>query len=140
MDEERYRFLGGVDAQAYAPYVKCPVLMLCSTNDERFDADRAFDTFARINPGQEKTFYFSARYNGHIGNTALGDLDLFTDKYLKGREVFMPAPVDISIEEDGGELVAKICFDKNGEADYCEVFMAEEQYRFCNKGLDALRT
>ena len=126
MDEERYRFLGGVDAQAYAPYVKCPVLMLCSTNDERFDADRAFDTFARINPGQEKTFYFSARYNGHIGNTALGDLDLFTDKYLKGREVFMPAPVDISIEEDGGELVAKICFDKNGEADYCEVFMAED--------------
>ena len=131
MDEERYRFLGGVDSQAYAPYVRCPVLMLCSTNDDRFDADRAFDTFARVNAEQEKTFYFSARYNGHIGNTAIKDLELFAAKYLKGREVFIPSPVDISIEEEDGELVAKICFDKNGEADYCEVFMAEDMPDSC---------
>ena len=126
MDEERHRFLAGVDAQAYAPYAKCPVLMLCSTNDEDFDADRAFDTFARINEAQEKTFYFSARYNGHIGNTAMNDLDLFIDKYLKNREVFIPGPAEITIDEDEGELVAKISFDKNGEVKYCEVYMAED--------------
>ena len=126
MDEERYRFLGGVDAQAYAQSVKCPVLMLCSTNDANFDADRAFDTFARVGAGQEKTFYFSARYDGHIGNTAFNDLELFLAKFLKGREVFVPSPVNISIEEDDGELVAKICFDSNGEVEYCEVFMAED--------------
>lgn len=127
MDEERYRFLGGVDAQAYAQYVRCPVLMLCSTNDRRFDADRAFDTFARVNPQQEKTFYFSARYDGHIGNTAFNNLNLFIDKYLKGREVFVPSPIEISIEEDeDGELIAKVCFDRNGEAEYCEAFMAED--------------
>lgn len=127
MDDERYRFLAGVDAQAYAQLAKCPVLMLCSTNDENFDADRAFDTFARINPEQEKTFYFAARYNGCIGHTGLNDLDLFIDKYLKRREVFIPTPADIVIEEDGdGELVARVRFDRNGEVTYCEVFMAEE--------------
>ena len=126
MDDERYRFLAGVDAQAYAQYVKCPMLMLCSTNDERFDADRAFDTYARINPQMSKTFNFSARYNGHIGNTGLNDLDLFINKFLKGREVFIPSPVDIFIEEDEGELVARIRFDPNGECKYCEVFMAED--------------
>ena len=126
MDDERYRFLAGVDAQAYAQYVKCPILMLCSTNDERFDADRAFDTYARINPQMSKTFNFSARYNGHIGNTGLNDLDLFINKFLKGREVFVPSPVDIFIEEDEGELVARILFDPNGECKYCEVFMAED--------------
>ena len=126
MDDERYRFLAGVESQAYAPYVKCPVLMLCSTNDEGFDADRAFDTFARINPEMEKTFYFAARYNGHIGNTGLNDLDLFIDKYLKGREVFIPAPIEISVEEDEGELVARIKFDRNGEVKYCDVYMAED--------------
>lgn len=131
MDEERYRFLGGVDSQAYAPYVRCPVLMLCSTNDDRFDADRAFDTFARINPQQEKTFYFSARYNGHIGNTSFKNLEMFAAKYLKGREVFVPAPVELSIEEDAGELVAKVLFDKNGEAEYCEVYMAEDTPESC---------
>ena len=126
MDDERYRFLAGVESQAYAPYVKCPVLMLCSTNDEGFDADRAFDTYARINPAMDKTFYFAARYNGHIGNTGLNDLDLFIDKYLKGREVFIPTPVEIGVEEDDGELVARIKFDSNGEVKYCDVYMAED--------------
>lgn len=128
MDEERYRFLGGVDAQAYAQHVKCPILMLCSTNDSRFDADRAFDTFARIAPEQEKAFYFSARYDGHIGNTAFKDMELFLDKYLKKYEVFVPKPIDISIEEEDGALVAKICFDPNGEVKYCEAFMAEDNF------------
>ncbi len=127
MDDERYRYIAGVESQSYAPYVKCPVLMLCSTNDERFDADRAFDTMARVNPSQEKTFYFAARYNGHIGNTGLNDLDLFLEKYLKGRAVFVPQPADVQIEEDvDGELVAKISFDRNGEVTYCEVYMAED--------------
>ena len=126
MDDERYRFLAGVESQAYAQYAKCPVLMLCSTNDEGFDADRAFDTYARINPDMDKTFYFAARYNGHVGNTGLNDMDLFIDKYLKGREVFIPAPVEIGVEEDDGELVARIKFDRNGEVKYCDVYMAED--------------
>lgn len=126
MNDERYRFLAGVDAQAYVQYVKCPVLMLCSSNDDRFDADRAFDTFARINPAMDKTFFFAARYCGCIGNTGLNDLDLFADKYLKEREVFVPSPVEISIEEDEGELVARIRSDPNGELTYCEVYMAED--------------
>ena len=126
MDDERYRFLAGVDSQAYAQYAKCPVLMLCSTNDERFDADRAFDTFARINPEQSKSFYFAVRYNGRIGKTGMEDLDLFCDKYLKNREVFVPSPAEISVEEDDGELTARVKFDPNGEMKYCEVFMAED--------------
>lgn len=126
MNDERYRFLAGVESQAYAPYVKCSVLMLCATNDEGFDADRAFDTYSRINPESDKTFYFAARYNGHIGNTGLNDLDLFIDKYLKGREVFIPAPIEIGVEEEDGELVARIKFDRNGEVKYCDVFMAED--------------
>ena len=127
MDDERYRFIAGIESQSYAPYVRCPILMLCSTNDELFDADRAFDTFARIAPNCDKTFYFAARYNGHIGNTGLNDLDLFIGKYLKGREVFIPAPAEVAIEEDtDGELVARIRFDRNGEVKYCEVYMAED--------------
>ncbi|MCX4287703.1 MAG: hypothetical protein OSJ68_10550, partial [Clostridia bacterium] len=49
LDNERYRFIAGIDSQAYAPYVQCPVMILCSTNDPRFDYDRAYDTFSRIN-------------------------------------------------------------------------------------------
>lgn len=127
LDDERYRFLGAVDSQAYAPYVKCPVLMLNSTNDSNFDADRAFDTYARINPEMEKTFHFATRYDGRIGNTSLANLDLFTDKFLKNRAVFIPSPVEIAIEEDNdGELIARLTMDSNGEFTECKVFMAED--------------
>ena len=127
MDDERYRYIAGVESQSYAPQVKCPLLMLCSTNDEGFDADRAFDTFLRIEGKQEKTFYFAARYGGHIGKTGVHDLDLFIRKHLKGREVFVPEPTDISIEEDtDGELIARVCSDQNGEVTYSEVYMAED--------------
>ena len=127
LDDERYRFLAAVDSQAYAPYVRCPVLMLCSTNDRCFDADRAFDTYARINPEMEKTFYFAARYDGHIGHNSLANLDLFIDKHLKDRAVFIPSPVEIVIEEDSdGELVAHLTMDSNGEYTECNVFLAED--------------
>lgn len=126
LDDERYRYIAGVESQSYAPQVKCPLLMLCSTNDEGFDADRAFDTFSRIEGSQEKTFYFAARYGGHIGNTGMNDLDLFIHKHLKGREVFIPDPTDLTIEEDAdGELIARVRSDPNGEVTYSEVFMAE---------------
>ncbi len=128
MDDERYRFLAGVESQAYAPYVKCPMLMLSATNDGNLDADRAFDTYARINPEMPKSFYFAARYDGHIGNTGLSDLFLFLEKYLKDRDRFIPEPVSLTIEEDEGELVARVNTEHNtgGKLDYCDVFMAED--------------
>ena len=128
MDDERYRFLAGVESQSYAQYVKCPMLMLCATNDENFDADRAFDTYARIAPEMPRSFYFSARYDGHIGNTGLNDLLLFAEKYLKEKDRFIPEPVTVSIEEDEGDLVARVNTEHNtgGRVDYCELFMAED--------------
>lgn len=126
MDDERYRFLAGVESQAYAPYAKCPVLMLCSTNDENFEADRAFDTYARINPEVEKSFYFAVRYNGCIGRNGLEDLFSFLGKYLKGMEMFIPAPLEICVDEDGGDLVARVRVDQDGEVSAFNAYMAED--------------
>lgn len=126
MTDERYRFLAGVDSQAYAPYVRCPVLMLCATNDDRFDADRAFDTYARINPQVDKSFNFAVRYGGFIGKSGAEDLRAFLGKYLRGMEMFIPAPLEICIDEDDGDLVAKVRLDKDGEVKYYNAYMAED--------------
>ena len=126
MTDERYRFLAGVDSQAYAPYVRCPVLMLCATNDEQFDADRAFDTYARINPQVDKSFNFAVRYGGFIGKSGAEDMRAFLGKYLKGMEMFIPAPLEICIDEDDGDLVAKVRLDKDGEVRYYNAYMAED--------------
>ena len=59
-DEERHRFIAGIDSQSYAPYVRCPVLLLSAVNDTKHDYDRVYDTFQQINPAVEKAFLYSA--------------------------------------------------------------------------------
>ncbi|MGN1052189.1 MAG: alpha/beta hydrolase family protein, partial [Candidatus Scatosoma sp.] len=41
-------FIAGVEAESYAPFVRCPVLMCCAMEDTFFDCDRAYDTFVRL--------------------------------------------------------------------------------------------
>lgn len=49
MNDERFSWIAGVEAQSYAQYAKCPVLFLGATNDVEFCFDRARDTLARVN-------------------------------------------------------------------------------------------
>ena len=126
-DEERHRFIAGVDSQSYAPYVKCPVLLLSAVNDVKHDYDRVYDTFQQLNPAVEKAFLYSSHGNGLIGVHSSADMDLFLDKYLKGRSVFISGPVGISVEEDEeGNLVVRVEFDENGELKEYGIFYTEK--------------
>ncbi|MDE7087254.1 MAG: hypothetical protein K2O67_03575, partial [Clostridia bacterium] len=101
-DDERYRFSAGIDSQAYAPYVKCPMLILCTTNDPEFDCDRAYDTFSRINSeySRQSSISFSVNCGGNIDYRSTNDLFMFLDSYVKDRHVFMPRPADIEVCAD----------------------------------------
>lgn len=129
LNEERYRFIAGIDSQAYAPYVRCPVLMLCSTNDPRFDYDRAYDTFSRINSQyvSESAIAYSVQFNSCIGNKSAADMFMFLDKNLKNRQVFIPKPAEISVEVDEeSNLIAKAIFDDQGIVENCGMYIAED--------------
>lgn len=126
-DEERHRFIAGLDSQSYAPYIKCPVLLLSAVNDTKHDYDRVYDTFRLLDPALEKAFLYSAHGNGLIGTHSLADIDLFLDKYLKNHSVFISAPVSVSVEEDAaGDLVVKAAFDVQGEIVSCGIFYTEK--------------
>lgn len=129
LDEERYRFIAGIDSQAYAPAVRCPVLMLCPAIDNRFDYDRAYDTFSRINPEFIKgsAIAYTINCNGGIDADGVKDMFLFFDKYLKNRQVFIPRPADVLVEVDeNSNLVAKIVPDTQGVAEKSELYLAED--------------
>ncbi|MDE6585974.1 MAG: hypothetical protein K2K80_04780 [Clostridia bacterium] len=129
LNEERYRFIAGIDSQAYAPYVNCPVLMLCSTNDTEFDYDRAYDTFSRINSkySAESAIAYSIRNSASIGEKCIEDMFLFLDKNIKNREVFIPKPADVVVEVDeDSNLVARAIVDERGVVKTCRVFLAED--------------
>lgn len=129
MDDERYRFIAGIDSQAYAPSVKCPVMMLCSTNDNRFDYDRAYDTFSRINPQfiDKSAISYSVICNETIDGKSISGMFMFLDRNLKSRQVFIPKPAVITVEADEEQnLIAKAIFDVHGIVESCKVYLAED--------------
>ena len=130
LDNERYRFIAGIDSQAYAPFVRCPMLLLCSTNDIRFDYDRAYDTFSRINPkyAPDSLITYSVQSDASIDGKSLEDMFMFLGKYLKGRQVFLPQNGDITVSvDDEQNLIATAKFDDNsGNIKNCGMFIAED--------------
>ncbi len=133
-DEERHRFIAGLDSQSYAPYCKCPVLFLDAINDLKYNCDRAYDTFRAVNPEVEKAILFSASGNGLLGSHSIANMHLFFDKYLKGRSVFLSKPIEVRAEEDeNGNLVAQGIYDADGEIAESGLFFTEgiTDYRSC---------
>lgn len=128
-DDERYRFLAGVDSQSYAPHVKCPMLILCTTDDANFDYDRAYDTFSRINPkySRASVITYSLKSGSRIDSSSTRDMFLFLDSYVKERFVFMPKPAEVDIHvDDRNNLVARVKCDNSGIIESGGIYFAED--------------
>ena len=139
-DDERYRFIAGIDSQAYAPYIKCPILMLCTTNDASVDYDRAYDTFSRINPEflRQSAITYSVNCGSRVDVRSTDDMFLFLDSNVKDRHVFMPKPVQVSVFADENDnLVAKAVSDNMGIIEKCGVYYAEDNLDFATRDWNA---
>ena len=128
LKNERHRYIAGVESQSYAPFVKKPVLMLCALGDGGFDADRAYDTFSRIGGDDfdgENAICYSSDSGSCIGADGLTDMELFLQKHLKGREIYIPDALNISVTEQDGKLTASVEGDTEGLVEEMGVFYAE---------------
>ena len=125
LSDERHRYIAGVESQSYAPFVECPVLMLCALNDYDFDYDRAYDTFSRIGGERDDLIFYSTDTGACVGGEALTDLTMFLQKYLKGREVYLPAPLNVAIEIEGGDWSVSVESDPEALLDEIAVYVAE---------------
>lgn len=125
LSDDKHRFIAAVEAQSYAPYVKCPVLMLCALRDDTFDCDRAYDTYSRIGNQDGNAIVYSPNSGACLGPNALNDLDLFLEKNLKGREIYIPDSVGVSVQETDEGLEIAVDFDKEGILEEAGVFYAE---------------
>ncbi len=129
LSDDKHRYIAAVEAQSYAPYVKCPVLMLCSMRDVRFDCDRAYDTYSRIGNGDGNALAYSPESGACIGPHGLADMDLFLEKNLKGREIYIPDTLNVSMKEvDEGIEITVEC-DKEGILEEAGIFYAEAEVR-----------
>ncbi|MBR2442274.1 MAG: dienelactone hydrolase family protein [Clostridia bacterium] len=125
LSDNRHRYIAAVEAQSYAPYVKCPVLMLCALRDRRFDSDRAYDTYSRIGNSDGNALVYSPDSGACIGPNALLDMDLFLEKNLKGREVYIPETLNVSLKDTDGGVEILVESDKEGILEEAGIFYAE---------------
>ncbi len=125
MSPERHQYIAGIESQSYAPFVRCPVMMLCSLHDYNFDSDRAYDTFLRIGGENENAIIYSPESGSCIGHHALTDMDLFLEKHLKGRGIYIPKPLNISLGEEDGDIVIKVEGDEDGLLKEAGIYYAE---------------
>lgn len=123
--DETHSYIAAVEAQSYAPYVKCPVLMLCALRDESFDCDRAYDTYSRIGNEDGNAIVYSAGSGACIGPNALADMDLFLERNLKGREIYIPDTLNVSLAENENGLQISVECDKEGLLEEAGIFYAE---------------
>ena len=123
LNDELYKYLAAIEPQSYAQYVKCPVLLVAGSNNRFFDADRAFDTMARVNA---ETYVAISPQRGKIlDHDCEKDVDLFFDKFLKGGALELPEEPEIGCELINGSIFVKVGADKRGIEDV-SLFAAEE--------------
>lgn len=132
LDDERYRWLGGVDAHVYAQYVDCPVLYVAGTNSPDFDCDRGTDTLMRLKPEVKSVFNYAPRLRDTIDKKCGDDISLFLKKYL-AREgssfdklCFPASPqVKTAAGEDGVSYFAEVVADEPDKLKTLSVYMSE---------------
>ena len=125
LSDDRHRYIAAVESQSYAPYVKCPVLMLCALRDADFDCDRAYDTYSRIGNDDGNALVYSPDTGACIGPNALVDMNLFLEKNLKGREIYIPDTLNVKLEETKDGLEVLVECDKEGILEEAGVYYAE---------------
>ena len=125
LSDDRHRYIAAVEAQSYAPYVKCPVLMLCALHDTKFDCDRAYDTYARIGNTDGNALAYSSESGGCIGPRGLTDMDLFLEKNLKDRQIYIPETLNVNAKETANGLEVSVECDAEGILEEAGVYYAE---------------
>lgn len=129
LSDDTHKYIAGVEAQSYAAYVKCPVLMLCALHDSAIDCDRAYDTYSRLGLEEGNALVYSSSSGACIGPNALTDMDLFLEKNLKGREIYIPDTLNVQLKEVNGELEITVECDKEGLLDEAGIFYSESDVK-----------
>ena len=122
LDDERCKFIAGVDMHTYAQHVKVPVFYTATTNSDNFDVDRAVDTLQRLDNQNKFWFNFTNASKSVIGKNSLKDIEIFFDKFISGKKVKLPQIPKIYAEFDGEEVNYTVDVSQYSEVESVSVY------------------
>ena len=125
-DDDMYKFIAGVEPQAYAMHVNCPTLMLSATNSNVYDFDRAYDTVSRISEKVYRAVHYSVSYRNRVSSEAYKNSTLFFESFLKvDKTVYLPNEPEIKCEIENGKIVFDVEVSET-ELKRVHVYVSEE--------------
>ncbi len=104
LDDERCRFIAGVDSHSYAQLVKVPVLYLGATNNAEFDVERAVDTLQRVDNHNKTWQHFVNVSIDSLDRNCLKNLEIFFSKFISNKKIKIPAIPKVYVEVDGEDV------------------------------------
>ena len=124
--DEMFKFVAGIDAQSYAMHTTCPTLLLCATNSNKFDVDRACDTLAKMPKEVFSAVHYSINYIDRIDHDAYNNAILFFNKFLKKAEdLVLPDDLEIKCEVVDGKIEIEINTEEKNVAEL-NIYVAQE--------------
>jgi len=126
--DETLMYVAGIEPESYAMHVKCPTLVLTSTNNSVWDVDRAYDTVSKISDDYFRAVNYSVNFTDSLSSTAPQNLKLFFDAILKGDgEEFKDCPTkcDMRAECKFGKLYFDLTIPSTF-VEKVELYVAEE--------------
>lgn len=137
--DDALKFLAGIEPQAYAVHVKCPLLMLSPTNSSEFNVDRTYDTISRINENIYHATDYSLGGREEINFSCFVNAEVFFTELLIKDTANLPKEVTVKGAIENGKLKISVTPDANGLKELF-VYCAEEElntaYRSWNKVTD----
>ncbi|MEI6913695.1 MAG: acetylxylan esterase [Armatimonadota bacterium] len=99
--------------EAWAPYMKCPVLFLSATNDMHGRMPTAFDILGAVLDDTRQVF--TAKYDHHVEPIEAKSLPLWMDAQLKGGAAFPKSPeVKVTLDSEGVPVASVSAGDLGG--------------------------
>lgn len=129
LNDERYRFISGVDSQSYAQNVKVPVMFVSTTNSTEFDCDRALDTVQRVNNDEKYWYAFITNAKEILDYKCLNNVELFFEKFIKGVSVKLYDNPVLETEIDGEDVVYTVEINKIEDVDRTYLFTSSNDLK-----------
>ncbi len=127
-DDAKLNYLAGIEPQAYASLIKVPTFIASSTNNARFDFDRAHDTFSRISDKYKNVIHYTVGGLNGVDSSAYQTLvGFFKDCLIKQKVDHIPEVPTIKCVDQGKIFRLEVSPYKDGLKNV-KVFVAEEHY------------
>ena len=139
--DDALKYLAGIEPQAYAAHVKCPLLLVSPTNNPDYDIDRAYDTVSRVSEKVYTAADYSVGERYEINADCFDGALSFLKQFLIKEKPTLAGEISVKGEFADGAVKVEVAPDVKGLKNISVYFSEEEissALRFWNRETKAV--